>query len=41
MIGVGYANPKGKIPYSAKRDLESSLFINARIMNNNSDLLNI
>ena len=33
LIGVGYPNPDGKIPFSAKRDLRDLLLCNERIRN--------
>ena len=32
MIGVGYADPEGKIPYSAKREVDELIFCNARVI---------
>lgn len=31
LIGIGYPSPKGKIPYSAKKEIEDLLLINQRI----------
>ena len=36
LIVVGYADPQGKVPYSAKRDITNLVFCNERIINNQS-----
>lgn len=33
LIGIGYPNPEGKIPYSAKRDINELILCNERIRN--------
>ncbi len=34
LIGLGYADPAGKIPFSAKHDIDALISCNARIRNN-------
>ena len=34
LVGIGYPDPKGKIPFSAKKDIEEMLFFNQRIKSN-------
>lgn len=38
LIGIGYADPTGKIPFSAKHEVDALLSCNARIKGANSDL---
>ena len=33
LVGIGYADPQGKIPYSSKRDVNTLVFCNERVIN--------